>query len=132
MTRGRGGARQARKPAPVPAAGPGAGAGENRTGGGPGSKTQPLRRLPDAEYGANKAFVEQQQGAPLPVSSGPIAAPNIFAPTERPGELGTQGVPIGPGAGPQQVADNTDAILQALYEINPSPILIELINNRQK
>ena len=44
----RGGYRQAEKPAPVPAAGPGAGEGENRTGGGPGSKTQPLRRVPDA------------------------------------------------------------------------------------
>ena len=123
----RGGYRQPANPAAVATP-----QGGQRTDGGPGSKKQPLRRLPDADYGENQAFVEQQQGAPLPVAQGPIASPNIFAPTERPGEPGTQGVPIGAGAGPQQIADNTDAILQALYEINPSPILIELINNRQK
>ena len=128
----RGGARQVRNPAPVPAAGPGAGAGENRTDGGPGNKTQPLRRLPDADYGANKEFVEQQQAAPLPVAGTPAPSPNVFAPTERPGEVATQGVPLGPGAGPQAIPDNTDLILQALVDINPSPILVELINNRQK
>jgi hypothetical protein len=122
----RGGYRQPAKPAPVATP-----QGGQRTDGGPGSSKQPLRRLPDADYGANKAFVEQQQAAPLPVQQGIPTAPNVFAPTERPGEPATQGLPIGDGAGPQQqIADNTDAILQALYQINPTPTLLEIINNR--
>ena len=123
--KGRGGYRQPSNPAPV------ATPNRNRTDGGPGSKTQPLRRLPNADYGANKEFVEQQQSAPLPVAN-QVASPNVFAPTERPGEVATQGVPLGPGASPESLPDNTDLILQALVQINPSPILIELINNRQK
>ena len=122
--RSRGGYRQPSNPAPV------ATQDRNRTDGGPGNAKQPLRRLPDADYGANKAFVEQQQAAPLPVA-GEATTPNVFAPTERPGEPATQGVPIGPGAGPSTVIpDNTDVILQALYQINPHPSIIELINNR--
>jgi len=121
----RGGYRQPANPAPVATP-----QGGQRTDGGPGSSKQPLRRLPDADYGANKAFVEQQQASPLP-SQQSIVTPNIFAPTERPGEPATQGVPIGPGAGPSTVMpDNTDVILQALYQINPHPSIIELINNR--
>mgnify|MGYP003134737006 CR=1 FL=1 len=121
----RGGYRQPSKPAAVATP-----QGGQRTDGGPGSSKQPLRRLPDADYGANKAFVEQQQAAPLPVA-GEATTPNVFAPTERPGEPATQGVPIGPGAGPSTVIpDNTDVILQALYQINPHPSIIELINNR--
>ena len=122
--RSRGGYRQPSNPAPV------ATQDRNRTDAGPGNAKQPLRRLPDADYGANKAFVEQQQAAPLPVAGG-ATIPNVFAPTERPGEPATQGVPIGPGAGPSTVMpDNTDVILQALYQINPHPSIIELINNR--
>ena len=122
--RTRGGYRQPSNPAPV------ATQDRNRTDGGPGNAKQPLRRLPAADYGENKAFVEQQQAAPLPVA-GEAVSPNVFAPTERPGEPATQGVPIGPGAGPSQVLpDNTDIILQALYQVNPHPSIIELINNR--
>ena len=131
MPRGRGGARQPSNPAPVPAAGPGAGAGQNRTDGGPGNSKQPLRRLPDADYGANKAFVEQQQAAPLPMSEAMNVQPNIFAPSERPNEPATAGTPIGDGPGPNMIQDNTDVILEAIYQLNPSPVLLEIINNRK-
>jgi hypothetical protein len=123
----RGGYRQPSKPAAVATP-----QGGQRTDGGAGSQSQPLRRLPNADYGENKQFVAQQKAAPLPVQSQPTPAPNIFAPTERPSEPITQGVPVGPGSGPASIVDNTDIILKALYEINPSPILIELLNNRQK
>jgi len=124
-TSGRGGYRQPADPAPV------ATPDRNRTDGGPGSKTQPLRRMPDVPYGEQQDLMQQQQIAPLPVANQPMIAPNIFAPTERPGEPGTQGVPIGPGTGPTKIQDNTDTILQALYEVNPSPVILEIINNRQ-
>lgn len=122
----RGGYRQPSKPAAVATP-----QGGQRTDGGPGSSKQPLRRLPDADYGANKEFVAQQQAAPLPQQRPIPISPNVFAPTERPGEPVTQGQPIGEGSGPtQQIADNTDVILQALYQINPTPTLLEIINNR--
>ncbi len=121
----RGGYRQPNKPAPVATP-----QGGQRTDGGPGSSKQPLRRVSVADYGANKAVVEQQQAAPLPKQNPMAVAPNVFAPTERPGEPVTQGQPIGDGAGPTVIADNTDAILQALYQINPTPTLLEIINNR--
>ena len=121
----RGGYRQPANPAPV------ATPNRNRTDGGPGNKKQPLRRLPDADYGQNKAFVEQQQAAPLPMQNAMPITPNVFAPTERPGEPATQGVPIGQGSGPVKLQDNTDTILEAIYQINPSPVILEIINNRQ-
>jgi len=122
----RGGYRQPSKPAAVATP-----QGGQRTDGGPGSSKQPLRRLPDADYGANKQFVEQQQAAPLPHQNPIPVSPNVFAPTERPGEPATQGVPIGDGASPTKIQDNTDTILEAIYQINPSPVILEIINNRQ-
>jgi len=121
----RGGYRQPNNPAAVATP-----QGGQRTDGGPGSKKQPLRRLPDADYGQNKAFVAQQQAAPLPVANKKVEAPNIFAPTERPGEPVTTGLPIGEGVGPRALPDNTDVILQAMYQINPSSNILEIINNR--
>ena len=121
----RGGYRQPNKPAYVATP-----QGGQRTDGGAGSKKQPLRRLPDADYGQNKAFVAQQQAAPLPVANNQVQSPNIFAPTERPGEPVTTGLPIGEGVGPRALPDNTDVILQAMYQINPSSNILEIINNR--
>ena len=121
----RGGYRQPNKPAAVATP-----QGGQRTDGGAGSKKQPLRRLPDADYGQNKAFVAQQQAAPLPVANNQVESPNIFAPTERPGEPVTTGLPIGEGVGPRALPDNTDVILQAMYQINPSSNILEIINNR--
>ena len=121
----RGGYRQPNNPAAVATP-----QGGQRTDGGPGSAKQPLRRLPDADYGQNKEFVAQQQAAPLPVANNQVEAPNIFAPTERPGEPVTTGLPIGEGVGPRALPDNTDVILQAMYQINPSSNILEIINNR--
>jgi len=122
----RGGYRQPNNPAAVATP-----QGGQRTDGGPGSAKQPLRRLPDADYGENKAFVAQQQAAPLPMQQSNIPSPNVFAPTERPGEPATAGLPIGPGPGPNKIQDNVDTILEAIYQINPSPVILEIINNRQ-
>ena len=125
-TSNRGGYRQPKKPA----ASSGPGALSDRTDGGAGSKTQPLRRLPEADHGANKAFYEQQQAAPLPVAE----SPNVFAPTERPMEPITEGVPIGQGGGPTSMptVDNTDMMLQAAYQISASPGLLRLMDYRKR
>lgn len=73
-----------RKPQnPAPASGPGA--LSRRTDGGPAK--QPIRELPNAEYGGAAEFRELQQGAPLP--SAPAApkpsAPLLSPPAQPPG-----------------------------------------------
>ena len=51
--------------------------------------------------------------------------------TERPQEPITQGAAFGPGTGPvDQLEDETDIILAALYSVNPHPAIAELINTR--
>lgn len=92
---------------PAPVAGPGP--LSRRTDGGPGGK-QPVMTLPDAKYGENKAFVQQQQGAPMmqapnsaPMPSGggpaptPSPPPPLSAGTMAPSEPITAGIDSGPG-----------------------------------
>ena len=136
----RGGYRQPKKPAAVKAAGPGAGQGENRTDGGPASDKQPIRRIPGVPYGEQANLTLQQQAAPLagggqstpmPQQQAQPSRPDVFAPTERPMEPITQGAAFGPGSGPaDQLEDETDVILAALYSVNPHPVIAELINTR--
>lgn len=128
----RGGYRQPSKPAAV--ATPQSG---QRTDGGPGSKKQPIRRIPGQEYGQGKALVEQQQAAPLPAQSNPPTAmqapsasrPNVFAPTDRPSEPVTEGVPVGDGSFPIDGNSDTNIFLAALYSVNPHPAIAELLNS---
>lgn len=95
-----------------------------------GNATAPAA-APGGDYGKRKAIEQQvSAGGGLPKQNR-IAPPNVFAPTENPGEPITAGVPIGPGEQPTVISDNTDVILQALYQTNPSPIILELINNRK-
>ena len=70
---------------------------------------QGIKRLPNAAYGEQKEFAEQQRGAPMARSN---RAPSgggmsnlmssvipLSAPTQRPGEPVTAGVDAGPGPG---------------------------------
>lgn len=82
------------------------------------------------DYGQRKAIEEQVSATGGLPKTQSIAPPNVFAPTENPNEPITAGVPIGAGETPTIISDNTDIILQALYQTNPSPIILELINNR--
>jgi len=91
---GVGGYQPPAKPAPVS----GPGALSQRTDGGPG---QPVRTLPNAGYGESKAFVDQQQGAPLAQAPGLPPVVPLDAPSNRPDEPVTTGAPLGPGAGPE-------------------------------
>ena len=75
--------------------------------------TQAVRRIPGVAYGEQQDLVEQQQAAPLPKDIVPREQtqqqpaqrqmPNIdvFAPTNRPNEPVTAGLPFGPGINPQ-------------------------------
>lgn len=96
MANGHGGYRKPSNPAPVS----GPGKLSRRTDGGPG---QPVRDLPDAKYGENKAFREAQQAAPM--SQTRSVLPDLSqiipfgAPSTRPEEPVTAGLPTGAGAG---------------------------------
>lgn len=112
---GKGGYQRPAHPAPVS----GIGKHSQRTDGGP---AQTIRSLPQAGYGENKAFTDLQRQAPVPATGpvapaqpggpggpgGPAPMPDrsgevtpFSAPTARPDEPVTAGVPIGPGPGPE-------------------------------
>lgn len=96
-----GGYRRPTNPAPVS----GPGALSRRTDG-----RQPTMDLPNSKYGENAAFRDAQQAAPMSQSAPPGQAGSIGpdlssvvpfgAPSGRPSEPITAGLPGGPGAGP--------------------------------
>lgn len=93
MTEQPGGYRPPVNPAPVS----GPGALSQRTDGGP---SQPMMDMPNAAYGEQADFQEIQGGAPMAAEQ-PAAMPTpLNAPTERPGEPATAGMPFGPGRMP--------------------------------
>lgn len=113
MANGHGGYRKPNNPAPVS----GPGAKSQRTDGGPG---QPVRDLPDAKYGENAAFRTAQQAAPMSGGGGgmggaaaPAGLPDLSgivpmgAPSQRPDEPITAGMPF--GAGPGSTASASDS-----------------------
>jgi hypothetical protein len=111
-----------------PAAVSGPGALSRRTDGGVGSK-QAQREIRMGKYGESKDVAEIQSGAPLagspvPTRSAPAAAmssrpstpvTSLFAPTDRPSEPVTEGLPFGPG----------DNVARPVASINRTPKLAE-------
>lgn len=92
MANGHGGYR---KPT-SPAAASGPGALSRRTDG-----RQPTMDLPDAKYGENAAYRAAQSAAPMSSSGPDLSSVVPFgAPSQRPDEPVTAGLPGGPGAGP--------------------------------
>jgi hypothetical protein len=111
-----------RKPA-NPAATSGPGALSRRTDGGAGNK-QGMKEIRTGKYGESKALMEQQQGADMAGNPSPIptvgmpkasASPvtSLFAPTERPNEAVTSGMPFGAGSSmsPTQPNPNTTSVV---------------------
>jgi len=109
MAEQHGGMRRPAKPAPV--SGPGRLA--RRTDGGAGEQTR--AQMTGMGYGENADFMDIQSSAPLaaapsvpttrmrnsPTGQSAAATPTpLFAPSERPEEPVTAGVPFGPGPGP--------------------------------
>jgi hypothetical protein len=96
--------------------------------------------MPGLPYGQQQQLLRQQQAAPLPaqrpmqIDMNPpkeeVARPNVFAPTERPGESPTAGSPLGDGYTPKVNIDDIDLTLMAMYEVSKSPIILDLINRR--
>lgn len=140
MADGRGGYQAPSSPAPVS----GIGAASKRTDGGPGAR-QPVRAIPATAHGDRAASVAQQQAAPVRAGgpqtpsaapSGPpgaappgFNAPDLWGPTERPGEPVTAGVPFGPGGNgppPDPMEDVADR-LRALFLADPDNVHLGLV-----
>lgn len=129
-----------RKPAePAPASGPGR--LSRRTDGGP---SQAMRDLPDAAYGEQASFREQQAGAPMAMAesalrpspgeggSAPVDVVPFGAPSNRPDEPITAGAPVGLGPGPEALGLTTEEELlkrDKQYLANYLPVL-EFLANR--
>lgn len=127
----RGGYREPANPAPVS----GPGKLSRRTDGGP---IQGAKEIPGGgKYGERKALAEMQSGAPMqgnptpamPTPSVPVTPLN--APTQRPDEPITSGMPFGPGSNtpPPVVAgvDEVAAQIRAAYALYPNEDLHRLI-----
>lgn len=88
--------------------------------------TQPVRAATNQPYGVAGQQQDAQQQIPLP---------DFGAPTARPGEPITHGMPTGPGPGPlaagiPSAASSGDDVanqLRAIYSVYPSDDLADLI-----
>lgn len=124
---------------PAPASGPGR--LSRRTDGGP---AQAMRDLPNAAYGEQQTFQEDQRGAPMAMSGGApmdMGGPQdasaelipFGAPTQRPDESGQSGATLGPGLGPESlgIQDPAQALNQEdLEKIADMLPLLEYMANR--
>lgn len=107
----------------------------------------PIRTATGQTYGAAGAQAASQRVIPMggggSMGSSPSGVPSphapsgqstpFSAPTTRPNEPVTAGMPTGPGAGPDAVMmpqfDNVDLQLRALYRLYPNNDLLDLIEN---
>lgn len=91
-------------------------------------------------YGERKKQEDAQRVAPLPATPAlevrPVAGTrslpqvtSLSAPSERPGEPVTSGLPVGPGVGAEALGVALDAVdkLKLLYARFPDPDVLELI-----
>jgi hypothetical protein len=62
---------------------------------------QPVRDIPSSYYGEGEELKAMQGAAPMYAAPAPPRPPDLFAPSARPGEPITAGVPIGEGPGPE-------------------------------
>ena len=121
-----------------PAAVSGPGALSQRTDGGPGSDTQPIRVAAGGPFGSRQELEEAQRAAPLPdnrsgpgVAEGgagpapppPQAAEALFGPSNQPG-------PGGPRQGGNNfIAADPDLLLKTIYQAFPHPEIRRLVND---
>ncbi len=108
-------------------------------------KRQPIRLAPAESYGDRQALQAQQQAAPLmnvagqeeqqrrqlldQATQGAVTPEyDVFAPTRRPNEPITTGVPVGPGAGPEpDFREDPDIALQVMLQDFPHSAILRLL-----
>ncbi len=91
---------------------------------------QPPADYPASRYG-ERSELEGQQGAaplagqpvPVDVNAPPVRAverPDMWGPTQRPGEPVTSGIPVGPGDADQLLPNDGLTMLRAIYQRFPN------------
>ena len=112
------------------------GALSQRTDGGPGSATQPIRVAAGGPFGSRQELEDAQRAAPLPDRVGasgvppqggagpapPAAADALFGPTEMPG-------PGGPRGPRNFIPDDPDLLLKVIYQTYPHPEIRRLVSD---
>lgn len=103
---------------------------------------QPVQTGPSQGYGQRVALERQQQAVPLPaarpvatpgsaveMSGPPTPPPDLLAPTDRPNEPITAGLPMGPGPGPEALGMELSPVdkLKRIYRATMNPDILELI-----
>ena len=110
------------------------------SGPGPFSKRtdrQGVKRLPNAAYGEQKDFAEQQQGAPMNRSNQANPMGSVIplnAPTQRPAEPVTAGVDAGPGGGREMLGMKSpvDTQLEDLAKLGKYlPLMMQFADSPQ-
>lgn len=84
------------------------------------SDRQPVRTVASKEYGKRTRQEQAQSVMPLPDVTGipkPGSVPSLTAPTSRPDEPVTAGLPIGAGPGPSRLSVPAAAGSQALFDL---------------
>lgn len=95
----------------------------------------PTANVPPPPPGAPTGEVPQAGPAPGPAMPMPGSLGALDAPTNRPGEPLTHGLPIGPGAGPEVLAtpgvgaDALELQLRAIYNEFPYPEIRDLLED---
>jgi hypothetical protein len=100
---------------------------------------QPVRTVPGQTYGQAGQQAAAQQAIPLPQSAGPPPpGPGLLAaPSNRPGEPVTAGLPIGPGPGPEAVGmptpdQTTLSDLKVLLVQHPNEQLRQIVERLEQ
>jgi hypothetical protein len=131
---GKGGYQPPAKPAPSSGPGP----LSKRTDGGPAAKRQPIRELPNAEYGEAQEFRTNQQAAPMAASAGggQVSAPppvdptagvvGFGAPSQMPDQPVTAGADagLGPDSSALGIPDPSKADIENLKRVLPALELV--------
>ena len=136
----RGGYRQPKKPAAVATP-----QGGQRTDGGQGSAKQPIRRLPNADYGANKRFEGGQEAVdglpavkPIPMpqqGTGNNLQNSLYGPTERKMESPTAGGLLdynSDGLIDEMVQDDVDILLEEMGRRNPDNLYLQQLRSTRE
>lgn len=89
----------------------------------PRARKPALDDLESTAYGSTAELLTQQQSTPQEQPFiGPDEVPNLSAPSSRPDEPVTAGLPVGPGAGPevmQPMGSPVRMTLQAILMFDP-------------
>lgn len=119
-----------RKPAnPAPVSGPGK--LSRRTDG-----AQPVMNMTGGTYGENKALREMQSAAPMAQVQAVQPVTDIFAPTQRPDEPVTAGMPFGAGPNslpftPSNIRPTLAQTLQRAMQYSDDPDLEQIYSELQ-